>query len=610
MQGAWLLFCALLCGQAIAGAGDVDDRHLTQQVERALKEEGLAGAVWATVDAEGRIRTGAAGVRNAAAGEPMTARTRVHVGSITKTLVATGVLQLVSAGRLDLDAPVESLLPGIRFGNPWRDGSPVRLRHLLDHTSGLDDLRLWQFFSAQATPDSPLSATLTRDPSVLQLRSRPGSRFSYSNMGYTLVGMVIEQVTGERYEAWLDRELLRPLGMRDSTFAFVTQAGTQADPQLSWGHLDDLSLTPALPVYLRPAAQLTTTAHDLALFATFLLGDGRVGQRELVRPDLLRAMGHPSGTEAARAGLQPGYGLGLSQRDRHGVVGLCHDGSIVGFHAVLCLFPDRKGLVSHAGKVFVIAHNTDREGADYDRFDALMVQALKQPPAVPTPKASASANIGEWQGRYVRTPNKMVKFRYVDFLFDSASLAWNGSSLRLSPLQDDARLLTPTGGLMFVANDRSTTSHVLLRGEHGEHLISNGLRTYRQVGVAFYWLHMASLVLGVFGLLWFLLGVPIRGMRKRGSGFSPGLAGVLLLLLPVPLFLMQSFTQLGDRTAASLALYAGTAALPLLMLGQAVLSWRQRRRPGARADLTAALLVLQWCLVLVAWGMLPFALWR
>lgn len=321
-------------------------------------------------------------------------------------------------------------------------------------------------------------------------------------------------------------------------------------------------------------------------------------------------MGHPSGTEAARAGLPTGYGLGLSQRDRHGVVGLCHDGSIVGFHAMLCLFPDRKGQDSNAGKVFVIAHNTDREGADYDRFDALMVQALKQPSAAPTPKGSASVNVGEWQGRYVRTPNKMVKFRYVDFLFDSASLVWNGSSLRLSPLQGDARLLTPTGGWMFVANDRSTTSHVLLHGEHGERLISNGLRTYRQVGATFYWLHMASLVLGALGLLWFLLGVPIRGMWKRRLGFSPGLVGVLLLLLPVPLFLMQSFTQLGDRTAASLALYAGTAALPLLMLGQAVLSWRQRGRPGARTDLTAALLVLQWCLALVAWDMLPFALWR
>lgn len=598
------------------------DAALTRRIDAALKEEGLAGAVWATVDAAGNIHTGAAGLKNAATGEPMSADTRVHVGSIPKSLIATGVLHLVSTGRLDLDVPVQALLPQLRFDNPWQ-GSPVRVRHLLDHTAGLDDVRFWQLFSADANPDTPLGETFTRDPSLLAIRSRPGARFSYSNMGYTLAAMVIEHVVDERYEAFLGRELLRPLGMRDSTFAFTTQVGPQADPRLAWGHLDDLSLSPALPVYVRPAAQFTTTAHDLALFAKFVLGDGSIGGRELVRPGLLRAMGRSSGTEAARAGLQTGYGLGLGRRDRHGVVGLCHSGNVVGFHAMLCLFPQKDDpeksdpeksgpdrIDAQAGKAFVIVHNADREGADYDRFDALMVQALVLPRARPTPVAASSADVGQWHGRYVPAPNRMATFAYVDFLFGSARLTSNGSSLRWSPLQGKTRVLAPTGGLTFVANDRSTTSHVLLRGQHGEHLISDGFRTHRKVGAAFYWSHMASLISGAFGLLWLLLGVPIRGMWKRRWGYSPGFAGALLLLLPVPLFLMQSFVQLGDRTPASMALYAGTATLPVLMAWQVWIGLRRRDQGAARVDLVAALLVLQWCVVLGGWGMLPFALWR
>ena len=294
----------------------------------------------------------------------------------------------------------------MKFDNPWPD-RPVQVRHLLDHTAGLDDMRLWQLFSTQPTPDTPLLEAFSRDPSVLAIRSRPGSTFSYSNMGYTLAAMVIEAVTRERYESWLDRELLRPLGMRDSTFRFTTQLGPGADPRLAWGHHDMVSPAPALPVYLRPAGQFTTTARDLALFAKFLMGDGRIDGRTIVNPGLLRAMGRASTTDAARAGLKVGYGLGLKRRDRHGVVGLCHDGSVVGFHAMLCLFhqPERPGQqATQRGKAFVIVHNTDGDGVDTGRFDALLVQALSIPTLPVAQLARAPRNVADWQGRQLPAP--------------------------------------------------------------------------------------------------------------------------------------------------------------------------------------------------------------
>ena len=107
------------------------------------------------------------------------------------------------------------------------------VRHLLDHTAGLDDMRLWQTFNTRPTADTPLSEAFDRDASVLAIRSRPGRQFSYSNISYTLAAMVIESVTGERYEAWLERELLAPLQMRDSTFAFTSQQGPDRDPRLA-----------------------------------------------------------------------------------------------------------------------------------------------------------------------------------------------------------------------------------------------------------------------------------------------------------------------------------------------------------------------------------------
>jgi CubicO group peptidase (beta-lactamase class C family) len=591
-------------------------------MEGALREEGLAGVVWALVEGDGPARVGAAGASHVPSGRAMTRETRVHVGSVAKTVLALGVLRLVSEGRLALDAPVEALLPGLRFDNPWPD-SPVRVRHLLDHTAGLEDGRLWQLFTSRATPDTPLREAVTRDPGVLRLRTRPGEVFSYSNLGFTLAALVVEVVTGERYEAHLDRALLAPLGMHESTFGFTTQAGPDADPRLAWGHEDALTVHAAVPLFVRPASQFTTTAGDLARLARFLLGDGRVEGRPFVREELLRAMGRVEETQAARAGLRAGYALGLQRRDRHGAVGLCHGGSIVGFHAMLCLYPE-------AGKAFAVVHDTDKEGADYGRFEALLVRALALPAAPSRPAAGATSLAGApagdaeaWLGRYVPAPTRFPAFEYVEALTGSVHLGrGDGGALALTPLGGDARALRPAGGPLLVAEGRLEPSHVLLAGEGGERLLSNGQHSFRRVPAAGFWLGAGSLGAGLLGLLWFLVGVPLRGvvhgvLRRRGAGGPrgrnwrvPGTLAAGLLLAPAPLLLTQDMMRLGEPTPGAVLLWLATLLLPVGMAWQAWRSARDAEGAGSRADLVAALGVLQWCGVLLAHGALPFALWR
>ncbi len=202
-----------------------------------LEAQGLQGAVWALVAEDGAITVDAAGTKDARHGQALRSGDRVHVGSVAKTLLATGVLRLVSQQRLALDTPVSELLPAVAFDNPWAASDPVRVRHLLDHTAGLDDARFSQVFSLKPNADTPLAEAFARQ-GPLAVRSRPGSRHSYSNSGYTLLGMIIEAVTRSRYEAYLDAHLLRPLGMHDSTFGFTTQAGRDADPRLAMGHFE------------------------------------------------------------------------------------------------------------------------------------------------------------------------------------------------------------------------------------------------------------------------------------------------------------------------------------------------------------------------------------
>ena len=579
--------------------------RLHEAMAAQLRAQGLEGAVWSTV-AEGTIATGAAGIADARTGQALRADARVHVGSVAKTLLATGVLRLVTERRLALETPVSQLLPGMIFDNPWSSSHPVLVRHLLDHTAGLDDARFSQVFSLQPNADTPL-ADAFRGRGPLRVRSRPGSRHSYSNTGFTLLGMVIEAVTGARYETYLETHLLRPLGMHDSTFAFTTQDGPHADPRLAMGHFEDGKRQAAVPTYVRPATQFTTTAADMGRFASFLMGDGSVHGRPFVDSTLLAAMGRASTTEAAVAGLRVGYGLGMALRDRHGAVGKCHGGSTVGYRAMLCLFPEQQ-------RAFFVAHNADHETADYGRFDRLLIEALRvQAPAARQPEATR-VDTRAWEGYYVPSPNRFASLAWLDTTLNFLRVARDGSGLRLEPFQSEDVALTPAGGALFRAKDRVIASHAFVATPEGRRAISTGTQNYEQVSLSRLMPLWISLVAGLLGLAWLLVAGIVRLVALRRAAWShPAIVpffGVAALLLPLPLFLQQSFLQLGDLTPASGLLAAVTGLLPVAMLaGLALMLPRRPWRALAWIDVVSMLAVLQFAAVLAGWGLMPLRMW-
>ncbi len=595
--GALVLWCAALPTQAFDAAA------LGAELTQLLADEHVAGATYALV-ADDEVLVGAVGLAHVPTATALTPAAKVHVGSLAKTVLALGALRLVTERRLDLDAPVNRYLPDLQFLNPWQASNPVLVRHLLDHTSGLEDLRLWQAFSAANSPDMPLAEAFARDPGVLQLRTEPGRRFSYSSMGYTVLAMVIEAVVGERYETWAERALLQPLGMTHSSPRFTTQLGVGAEPGLAWGHRDDLSAVAALPIAVRPAGQFTTTASDMALLARFMLGDGRlpvvVDGAPFITSALLRAMGLPSTTDAARAGLHAGYGLGLSTLDRHGVTGLCHAGSATGYRGMLCLFlPQRRA--------FFIAINTDSETARYDRFEQALIRQLGLPARTPAPGATALAD--EWAGRYVPAPSRFEPLRLLDALGSSWVVRAGESGAALQRPGSAATPLHQVAGGLYRQDDRVAPSLVFIAGSDGERTLSDGLRTLRRVPAVWFYGLWASVVLGLAGLLHALLATPIRYARWGGSLGQPAFVAALLLWVPVPMFLLQPVAAVGDITLASVCLFGVTLALPLLMLAHvAWVLWL--RTIGWRVDLVAVACVLQLCVLLWWWGVWPIALWR
>lgn len=592
-----VLALVLLLVPALAVAAELKD-----DIARALEADGITGAVWGTLDEHGNVQTEAAGF--AAAQRPMDPDDRVQVGSIAKMMLATGVLHLVSEGRFSIDAPVTDLIPGLVFDNPWHATDPVRLRHLLDHTAGLNDMRLGQFFSLEATPDTPL-ARVTDIGRPLRVRSRPGSRFSYSNTGYALLGRVIEQATGRRYEDYLDTQLLGPLGMRDSTFRFVTQVGATADRRLAMGHFENAAAHPAIPLHLRPAAQFTTTTRDMLRFGEFLMSDGRIDGRPFIDPVLMRARGYANGTEAARVGLRVGYALGLALRDRHGAVGLCHGGDTVGFRAMLCVYPDHR-------RAFFITFNADVEGADYAAIRGRLVDAIGVTDSAGPVTARAPADLDEWSGFYVPSPNRFAGFSWVDTVFGFIRVMHMPDGLELRPFQSNPLRLTYVGNNLFREPGRVMPSHVALVARDGARVIANDHQTYERIPVlrlAALWL---SLVLALVGFAYIgLVGLTRVVQRRpwRSDALRIPLIAMGALLVPALLMLRQSFLQMGDVTAGSISLAFVTATMPIALATGLAHVARGTRKGWARVDTVALVLALQGWVVLAAWGLMPIRMW-
>ncbi|MEU4805250.1 serine hydrolase domain-containing protein [Actinosynnema sp. NPDC023587] len=240
----------------------------------------------------------------------------VPIGSITKTFTATVAMTLVSDGDLDLDTP----LPDVDH--------PLTLRHLLSHTGGLP-----------SDPDDIRTTSLRRHAleagrTLVPLHS-PGAGFSYSNIGYVLVGHLIEVATGMSWWEAVDAVLLRPLGLRPHF-----TVGPEEDRNVVAGHAVNAAQRRAVPVSQSlalvdaPAGALAASATDLVTFGRMLAG----APPHLVDGADLALMRTPV-RHAEPFGMADGWGLGLALYERDGVAWVGHDGTADGTSCHLRINP-------------------------------------------------------------------------------------------------------------------------------------------------------------------------------------------------------------------------------------------------------------------------------
>ncbi len=383
-------------------------------------------------------------------------QTVYRAGSLAKPLTATAVMQLAEAGRIDIDQPLSAYLPGFAIRSRFdTTAAPITVRSVLSHHAGLPtDLNSGMWTD---TPYTQVAAQLAEEYTAFP----PGFVLAYSNVGYTLLGHMVEEVSETPYPQYIRQHLFQPLGMRHSSMG-TPGAG---DVALAQGYRDGEPFA-VLPIRDLPAHGLYTSAADLGRFLRAVLGGGALNGSRILNKAGVEQLCEPQNLDVPLdLDMVSGLGWFLEQDTiPGGGTVLRHGGKTLVFAAEMILLPER-------GLGVAVLANADGSRAVVSQLaEAVLGQALD---AVATPpsaalflaaldRQAAVPQLGDITGRYatdfglisIREPQPTLCACMIDATFNLVPHAegWFG-------LGEDAAGALPRG-LEPLAAMRFRTEHL------------------------------------------------------------------------------------------------------------------------------------------------------
>ncbi len=493
--------------------------ELRQQIEKILRDTHTPGAGIALMDRDGPIWVAGVGMADAAKNRPATEDTLFPLGSISKSFVALSVLKLQQEGRLNLLDTLRSRAPEVEFINPWEATNPIRIVHLLEHTTGWDD-NTPQEGAWNPTPEPTRREGLAYHPRSRTSRWRPGTLFSYSNLGPDVAAYLVEKATGQRFEDYVVRTWFKPIGMTDASYF----ERPEMLPKLVTGYRSGGNATyPHFNILTRPAGAIVASPRDMANYVGFYLNRGLFRGTQLLPKDAIDRMERPTSTYAAAEGLEIGYGLNNYTTVWRNWVFHGHGGAVPGALANMAYLADE-------GLGYALMINSENGYAMYQLEEAVrayMVRDLKPPPPPPTGNVD-EAQMADCAGWYEPITPRNESSRYLESILGVTHVSFGNGQLFLRDLTNGKVAYVRVSGRLYrrLNNSRS----LVLIGDHfdGTLLQTVGGPAFRRMPT-----YIVDLKLGfalatallmfssaLFGLFWLprmlfgdLKGAPYLGVR-------------------------------------------------------------------------------------------------
>jgi CubicO group peptidase (beta-lactamase class C family) len=610
--------CLTLHGSLLAQA-DTDPwpksvEEFRLAVRKVLSDTGVPGAGLALVRTSGVEWAGGVGLADRDNNTAVTADTHFRAGSISKTFIASALVQMYLDDEIELDAPVAELASEVSIDNAWEITDPVRVIHLLQHTAGFDDMHFNEIYNVAGPADMPLVDVLRLNPASRVVRWRPGTRMSYSNPGYAIAGYLIEKVTGEKFEDRIAERIFKPSGMPTSSF-YLTK---EDEALLARGYRDRTGPpVPFTPIYLRPAGNLHTSALELGNFVHVLLNWGETESDLVIDPEYLSNMEHPRTTLASLAGLRNGYGSGIASSFVDGFPMLGHGGGIDGFISSYAYSTSRD-----VG--YVVLLNSTHSQEALRRIAQLATRYLKMDVEAP-PKTNAAvpeATLRTYEGYYHDANPRNQAFAFIEWLMAGRTISVAGDHLIATPVFGAPQPLLPASDTLFRLEADPEPTRVFIPGEGGQMILAGGSLyaerwpRWRIDSVRWTVLASAAIVLTplVMAIPWIFLALSRRSEEREGGFLKVFLVmcGVALALPAIGIMNVADH-ELGSRNIWTAAMFAGSLLMPVAAILSFLFTIDAWRKDAGRWLRSYALIVSIAALVvsgyLSAWGMIGFRPW-
>lgn len=446
------------------------------------------------------------------AGVPVRAdRTLFRPGSISKTFTWTAVMQLHEQGKLDLDADIRTYLPNLPIDDTFPE--PITMKHLMAHTPGFEESVLGHLFGNDPAGVLELTEYLS---SYRPARVRPpGELPSYSNYGVGLAGLIVANLSGERWEDYVERHLLEPLGMHHSTFREpwaaedpapmpdqLVQDVSKGYRRLAGGYEAG---TFTFISQVGPAGALSTTATDMARWMLAHLNGGELDGVRILAPETAELM------HSRHYGLDPqmpGMAHGFIESHLNGWRAIGHGGGTLYFLSDMQLVP------ALGFGVFVSTNTAVGGGELIDRFaHALVARYFPPGPLQPgEPVAAAGRPLAEYAGTYLTTRRPFTTVERLLMTSGARIAPAPGGGLAVLAPGVETRLL-PLGGDRFVTADTGELVKFTGRGTVDTLLLPMPVMVMQKAGL----LENPNVLFSVLALAAFVMACAVIGawLRRR-----------------------------------------------------------------------------------------------
>ncbi len=590
-----VLLCCLcvfnLSAQSSKGLPVKTIDQLQDTLERILINEHQSALMLAVVTRDSVLLAKGFGYANIDTKQPATGQTLFPMASITKTFTALAIMKLVKQGKLSLHDKLSAIAPEIKYDNPWEKTHPLKVIHLLEHTSGFDDLRFNTFWNNDLNITELQAIEKCRNS--MHCRWRPGEREAYCNIDYNILGYLIEKRSGLPYDSFLKKEILLPIGMTNSNFITPIGPHTSYAYPYEWDN-GKYKRLPVLQAYGKGAGALYSCADDMAKFVQYMLnnGSGDLDQMEI-----------PESTPAAQLGLKTGYGKGITVdylNDKFPFYG--HDGTNIGFFS-------RYAYNRNLQAGFVVCGSNPREVADI--IVHYFTDSLRAPEPVKT-MAVDQQILRSYEGYYqLKSPRFELLNTYMEELLHGYHIALRGDSLYAYGFKRPDQVLLPVTEKIFTRPHENAPSFVFTKNSEGQSVLYEWGAYYEKTSYTKILLTQIAVVGGlVSGILLLLSAIfwLFRAMFRKLTWKefrirSLSAFGVLWLAIAfgVLAYLSTHVSLMGSVNMFTLVFFLGTVMFALLSVAGFVMAVKWAGKTTNIWTRVYWLVTTGWLLALVAY---------